>query len=117
MKLDYLQYLELEVFTRFGARLEATMESAIKHGRVLREILKQDRLTPQSIEYQMSWLVAFNDGLFDNIELDEIKQQLTILQHYSNQTELTLDSPRKQWCEAVNIWLANGGIHDTTATN
>ena len=41
MKLDYLQYLELEVFTRFGARLEASMEQAIARGRVLREILKE----------------------------------------------------------------------------
>ena len=117
MKLDYLQYLELEVFTRFGARLEATMETAIRHGRVLREILKQDRLTPYSIEYQMSWMIAFNDGLFDTIELDEIKPRLTMLQHNSKQTELTLDSPRKQWCEAVNAWLGNGGLDDATATN
>ena len=44
MKLDYLQFLELEMFTRFGTRLEASMETAIQRGRILREILKQDRL-------------------------------------------------------------------------
>ncbi|MDX2486297.1 MAG: F0F1 ATP synthase subunit alpha, partial [Gammaproteobacteria bacterium] len=46
LKLDYLQFLELEVFTRFGARLEASMEATIKRGRVLREIFKQERLMP-----------------------------------------------------------------------
>ena len=46
MKLDYLQFLDLEVFTRFGARLEPAMESAIRRGRILREALKQDRLSP-----------------------------------------------------------------------
>ena len=46
MKLDYLQFLELEVFTRFGARLEASIEERIRRGRVLREILKQERLSP-----------------------------------------------------------------------
>ncbi len=32
MKLDYLQFLELEAFTRFGQRLEASMEVRIKRG-------------------------------------------------------------------------------------
>jgi len=117
MKLDYLQFLELEVFTRFGARLEASMESAIKRGQILREILKQDRLTPQSIEYQMAWLVAFNDGLFDSVELEEVEQRLDKLQHYINQTELTVDCQRKQWSEAVKICLTEGDTHDTTATS
>ena len=44
MKLDYLQFLELEVFTRFGAKLERSMQKKIEHGRILREILKQDRV-------------------------------------------------------------------------
>ena len=30
MKLDYLQFLELESFTRFGAKLEPAMEAAIR---------------------------------------------------------------------------------------
>ncbi|MDE3051630.1 MAG: F0F1 ATP synthase subunit alpha, partial [Nitrospirota bacterium] len=54
MKLDYLQFLELEVFTRFGARLETSREAKIKRGRVLREILKQDRLSPLPIEFQLA---------------------------------------------------------------
>ncbi|HSN33018.1 MAG TPA: F0F1 ATP synthase subunit alpha, partial [Ideonella sp.] len=43
MKLDYLQFLELEVFTRFGARIEPSVRDKIARGRVLRELLKQDR--------------------------------------------------------------------------
>jgi len=72
MKLDYLQFLDLEVFTRFGARLESSMEKAIGRGRALREIFKQDRLEPLPIEFQMAWLVAFNDGRFDAIEPEDI---------------------------------------------
>ena len=52
MKLDYLQFLELERFTRFGARLEPEMQQAIKRGQILREILKQERvITSYSIHY------------------------------------------------------------------
>ena len=44
MKLEYLQFLELEMFTRFGAELEPSMQKKIARGRVLRELLKQERL-------------------------------------------------------------------------
>ena len=105
MKLDYLQFLELEVFTRFGARLEASMEIAIRRGRVLREILKQDRLTPLSIEFQMAWMVTYNDGLFDDTEPADIRTHLTTLEQQVDRSGLTLDNPREQWSEAVSGWL------------
>lgn len=56
-QLDYLQFLELEVFIRFGARLEAGVEVKIRRGRLLRELLKQERLSPLSPEQHMAWLV------------------------------------------------------------
>ncbi len=107
MKLDYLQFLELEVFTRFGARLEASMEAAIAQGRRLREILKQDRLAPLPATFQMAWLVAFNDGRFKDVAPESILTALNFLQRQSEQTTLTLDSPRQQWSNAVGEWLQN----------
>jgi len=106
MKLDYLQFLELEVFTRFGARLEASMEVAIRRGRVLREILKQERLSPVSAEFQMAWLVAFNDGLFDAAALESIPELLAALERAQQHASLNLDSPRARWAESVSAWLS-----------
>jgi F-type H+-transporting ATPase subunit alpha len=106
MKLDYLQFLELEVFTRFGARLEASMEQAIRRGRILREILKQERLSPLAAEFQLAWLVAFNEGLFDAAETDAIPQLLGALERGLQHALLTLDSPRREWCDAVSAWIA-----------
>lgn len=106
MKLDYLQFLELEVFTRFGARLEASMEAAINRGRILREILKQDRLMPLSILHEMAWLVAFNDGRFDAVPLEQIPNLLKQLQQQLQPTLLNLDSPRDDWSNAIADWLA-----------
>jgi len=105
MKLDYLQFLELEVFTRFGARLEASMERKIKRGRVLREILKQDRLAPLSIEFHMAWLVAFNEGLFDQVELAHLEEWLDLLKHFVSESPLTLEDERARWVSAVRTWL------------
>lgn len=105
MKLDYLQYLELEVFTRFGAKLEASMEAAIHKGRLLREILKQERLAPLPITFQLAWLVAFNDKLFDKAELEHVPKLLAILNDGIQDTSLTIDSPRQRWADAVSQWL------------
>ena len=101
MKLDYLQFLELEVFTRFGARLEASMERSIRRGRVLREILKQDRLAPLPIEFELAWMVAYNDDRFDDAGPEEIPQLLERLAAWCAQTELSLSSPREQWSLGV----------------
>jgi len=114
MKLDYLQFMELEAFTRFGARLEASMEAAIARGRILREILKQDRLEPLPVTFQMAWLVAFNDGCFADTDIEQVQPLLNILltgieQTGLEQSGLALDSPREAWSEAVSQWLA--GTH------
>ncbi|NVK40328.1 MAG: F0F1 ATP synthase subunit alpha [Oceanospirillaceae bacterium] len=97
MKLDYLQFLELELFTRFGARLEAEMEKSIRRGRVLREILKQERLAPVTIECELAWMVAFNDGLFDALTPSEVPQRLQQLARQTQGSGLTLDDERERW--------------------
>lgn len=105
MKLDYLQFLELEVFTRFGSRLEASMDERIKRGRILREILKQDLLSPQPVEFQMAWLVAYNEGLFDHLDAEQIKPLLMHLQKQVASTSLNIDQSRDQWRTLICAWL------------
>jgi len=106
MKLDYLQFLELEVFTRFGARLEASMEATIRRGHLLRELLKQDRLTPLPPAALLAWLVAFNDGLFEGIEPEAVAPLLESLEAQARRTTLDLDSPREEWSTAAAGWLS-----------
>jgi F-type H+-transporting ATPase subunit alpha len=115
MKLDYLQYLELEVFTRFGARLEASMERAIRRGRLLRELLKQERLRPVSPEQELAWLVAFNDGLLDGIAPEAAANALAALERGAARAGLTLDSAREDWRAAAERWLAPTDAKGATA--
>jgi F-type H+-transporting ATPase subunit alpha len=105
MKLDYLQFLELEVFTRFGSKLDKGMEARIRRGKILREILKQESLSPVTIEFQMAWLVAYNEGLFDTVELEQIKTLLAHLQEQVANADLNIDEGRDQWKRLVNAWL------------
>lgn len=106
MKLDYLQFFELEAFTRFGARLESSMEAAIARGRILREILKQEQLEPLPITFQMAWLVAFNDGCFEGVEHEQVPSLLELLLHKLEHTTLSLDTPRQEWSHAAAQWLS-----------
>ncbi len=115
MKLDYLQFLELEAFTRFGAKLETTMETKIKRGRILREILTQDRLSPLSIDFNMAWLIAFNEGLFDNLQPEQLNEALQQLNRSVADSPLTLDDERARWVNAVRAWLpASSDTQDDT---
>lgn len=109
LKLDYLQFLELEVFTRFGARLEASMEAKIRRGRMLRDILKQDRLTPWTIEAQLLWMVAFNDGLLDGVAPAAIPALLAALPARAAAAGLTLDMARERWIQAATAWIREAG--------
>lgn len=107
MKLDYLQFLELEVFTRFGARLEATMEEAIKRGQVLREILKQDRLSPMDEKAQLAWLIAFNDRRLEGVETSQIPACLARLEQAALRAAMDLETPREDWSSAIIEWLSD----------
>lgn len=105
MKLDYLRFLELEVFTRFGARLEPAIEKALHRGQILREILKQDRLEPLPVEFQMAWMVAFNDGLFEGTQPEDVPSRLKNIEKQLSASELTLNDDRTAWSRAVAEWL------------
>ena len=107
MKLDYLQFLELEVFTRFGAKLEASMQARIRRGRLLRSILGQDRLDPHRPLDQLAWLIACNESLLDDLEDDALAQALQRLREGTAATDLVLDSPRDQWLSSIRGWLAS----------
>jgi len=99
VKLDYLQFLELEVFTRFGARLEPAQEKRLKRGRVLRELLKQDRLSPFAIEIHLAWLIGFNSA-------EQVSAAFERLSDAVRQSRLRLDDSRNEWVQAVHGWLS-----------
>lgn len=108
MKLDFLQYIELEIFTRFGARLEVSMQAIIAKGRILREILKQNRLEPLPAQCHLAWLIAFNNGYFQNHELNNLSSLLEKIKQKTISSTLSLSSPREQWVENIAEWLAIG---------
>jgi len=101
IRLEYLQFLELEAFTRFGTRLEPAMEAKLVRGRILRQIFVQERLHPVSAQAQMAWLTGYNEHLFDPIPPAEVPQMLQRLEREADSSGLTLDSTQEQWLHMV----------------
>ena len=105
MKLEYLQFLELEVFTRFGTKLEAGAEARIRRGRLLREILKQDRLQPLPATFHLAWMMAFNAGLLDGAEAATLPALLRKIEAGLARQPQSLDTPREEWLARLGDWL------------
>lgn len=105
MKLDYLQFLELETFTHFGARLESIIQDKIQRGNKLRELLKQDKFSALNIRQQLGWLIAFNENFFDNINQDDISRKLRDLNEYIDKSLLNLSDHRTEWVNIISNWF------------
>jgi len=104
IRLDYLQFLELERFSRLGTRLEASTAAKIERGRRLRAILRQGRLSPHSIRYQLGWMIAFNEGMFDGVPQIGVDALLANVEQRFAGSTLTLDSARSEWKAALQTW-------------
>lgn len=74
LRLSYSQFEELERFSRYGARLEKDKEKALERGRRVREVLKQPRYEPLSLEEQIAVLVAVTDGAFDQTPVHDVER-------------------------------------------
>ncbi|MGN6377135.1 MAG: F0F1 ATP synthase subunit alpha [Sphingomonas sp.] len=72
LRLDYAQFLELEMFTRFGEQPEPGVQARIARGRRLRALLIQPQYQPLRVIDQMVLASALSAGLFDAIEPDAI---------------------------------------------
>jgi len=73
LRLAYAQFVELEVFTRFGAMVDERTKKTIERGRRIREILTQTTFNPVSLAEQAALLVAVNEGALDDLDLDAVE--------------------------------------------
>src|SRR5207244_7711474 len=70
LRLDYAQFLELEVFTRFGTMVDERTRKVIEHGRRIRAVLRQPQFAPLTLGEQVALLTAVSEGVLDDVPLD-----------------------------------------------
>ena len=72
LRLSYSQFEELEMFARFGTRLDEKTRETIERGRRVRKVLTQPELQPRTIPEQIAVLLAVTEGLFDELDVEAI---------------------------------------------
>jgi F-type H+-transporting ATPase subunit alpha len=72
LRLEYAQFLELEVFTRFGTMVDERTRKIIEHGRRIRAVLRQPQFAPLALGEQVALLVAVSQGVLDDVPLHRV---------------------------------------------
>jgi F-type H+-transporting ATPase subunit alpha len=69
LKIDYSRFIEVEVFTKFGAHVEEETAQLIRRGERLREVLKQPRFRPFALHEEVLSFLIVESGVLDGVEL------------------------------------------------
>jgi len=72
LRLIYAQYVELEVFTRFGTTVDDRTRARIEHGRRIRAVLGQRQFAVSTLGEQVALLFAVGEGLLDPLPLEAV---------------------------------------------
>lgn len=74
LRLALAQYRELAAFAQLSTDLDAATKNQLDRGARMVEILKQDIFQPMSFQRQVLIVFAGNEGLLDDVALQDIKR-------------------------------------------
>lgn len=72
MRLDYAQFLELELFTRFGGVTDQQVREKIARGRSIRAVLTQPQYAPLRLLDEVGLVMAVQTGALDQLALERV---------------------------------------------
>jgi F-type H+-transporting ATPase subunit alpha len=72
LRLDYAQYLEMKMFSRFGGFGDEAMASRMKRGERIAALFGQPRLAPLDLMTQVTLLNALSEGILDDVDLKSV---------------------------------------------
>jgi len=67
LRLDYAQFLEMEIFTRFGGTIEPRVQAQLTRGARLRAVLRQNQHAPMKLDEEIALVLAVQEGLLDQL--------------------------------------------------
>ncbi len=73
IKLELAQFRELAAFAQFGSDLDAKTQAQLERGKRIVEIFKQPQYNPLSVEMQVAILGGVQNGAFDDVDVEKIK--------------------------------------------
>lgn len=72
LRLDYAQFLELEMFTRFGGVTDVRVKDKIARGQRIRAVLSQPQYAALRLADEVALVLALQSGLLDPLPLEAI---------------------------------------------
>ena len=82
IKLDLAQFRELAAFAQFGSDLDAATQAKIERGKRVVEVFKQPQYNPIPVEGQAAVLWAAQNGYFDDVAVEKVKDCQNKLTEY-----------------------------------
>ena len=77
IKGDLAQFRELAAFAQFGSDLDAKTKAQLDRGQRIVELFKQIQYHPLPVEQQVAVLWAMQNGYFDEVPVDRVKEYQT----------------------------------------
>jgi F-type H+-transporting ATPase subunit alpha len=81
-KLDLAQFRELQAFAAFGSDLDEATQAKIDRGQRIVELFKQNQYSPKSLEMEVAVLWSMQNGHFDDVAVDRVKECQNALEEY-----------------------------------
>ena len=73
LKGELAQFRELAAFAQFGSDLDAKTQAQINRGKRIMEVFKQPQYNPIPVEMQVTVLWAVQNGYFDQVPIERVK--------------------------------------------
>jgi F-type H+-transporting ATPase subunit alpha len=73
LRLELARFKEKESFTAFASELDEETQKQLKRGKILVEILKQDKHVPMPVEEQVISIYLAVSGILENVDLEKVK--------------------------------------------
>jgi F-type H+-transporting ATPase subunit alpha len=117
-KLDLAQFREMQAFAQFGSDLDEKTKAQIERGQRIVELFKQNQYTPQDLEVQVATLFAMQNGYFDDVDVEKVKDcQAKMEEFLTTRKEAVMTKIRDE--KALTDEIVNdlkGAIEDFKAT-
>jgi F-type H+-transporting ATPase subunit alpha len=82
LKLDLAQFREMQAFAQFGSDLDEKTKALIERGQRIVELFKQQQYSPLSMELEVAILWAMQNGYFDDVPVEKVKETQKKLEEY-----------------------------------
>ncbi len=97
IKGDLAQFRELAAFAQFGSDLDAATQAKLERGKRIVELFKQAQYNPIAVEVQASVMWAIQNGYFDDVAVDKVKDfQKKLTEYLCTRKEKLLASIAKE---------------------